>query len=172
MMINFNLKNDLHICLGAISCVDMNTLVYMRLPCSSKNVEKRLCYADEQIFSKLKWSGTSQSAGSRIRSGGAHCVPKSLEGLSKATTQKPHRICNKKCPWQQVTDNLLRWPRIKTDWFLRPCWSSLMLAVLDNQLPGDKLRKEMTVRSRGPQSPRRGHAIWWHGPAVFDKLYC
>ena len=53
MMINFNLKNDFkHICLGAISCVDMKTLVYVRLPCSSKNVEKGLCYADEQIFSE------------------------------------------------------------------------------------------------------------------------
>ena len=29
----------------------------------------------------------------------------------------------------------------------------------------------MTARSRGPQSPRRGHAIRWHGPAVFDNLY-
>ena len=58
-MINFNLKNDFkHICLGAISCVDMKTLVYVRLPCSSKNVEKGLCYADEQIFSKLKCSVT------------------------------------------------------------------------------------------------------------------
>jgi hypothetical protein len=34
-----------------------------------------------------------------------------------------------------------------------------------------RLRREMTVRSRGPQSPRRVHAIRWHGPAVFDNLY-
>ena len=33
-----------------------------------------------------------------------------------------------------------------------------------------RLRREMTVRSRGPQSPRQGHAIQWHGPAVFDNL--
>jgi hypothetical protein len=57
MRININLKNDFkHICLSAISCVDMNMFVYMRLPCSSKNAEKGLCYADEQIFSKLKCS--------------------------------------------------------------------------------------------------------------------
>jgi len=30
----------------------------------------------------------------------------------------------------------------------------------------------VTARSRGPQSPHRGHAIRWHGPAVFDNLYC
>jgi hypothetical protein len=41
-----------------------------------------------------------------------------------------------------------------------------MLGELDNQLRGDKLRQEMTVRSRGTQSPRRGHAIQWHGPTV------
>jgi len=63
-------------------------------------------------------------------------------------------LTNKKCLRQQVTDDLLCWPRI-----LRPRWRSLMLAVLDNQLPGDKLRKEMTARSHGLQSPRRGHAI-------------
>ena len=34
-----------------------------------------------------------------------------------------------------------------------------------------RLRREMTARSRGPQSPRRGHAIQWHGLAVFDNLY-
>ena len=51
MRINFNLNNDFkHICLSPISCVDMNMFVYMRLPCSSKNVEKGLCYADEQIL--------------------------------------------------------------------------------------------------------------------------
>ncbi len=48
----------------------------------------------------------------------------------------------------------------------------LRLAVLDNQLREDMLLEEMTARSRGPQSPRRGHAIRWHGPAVFDNLYC
>jgi len=47
-----------------------------------------------------------------------------------------------------------------------------MLAVLDNQLRKDKLRKEMTVRSCGPQSPHRGCAIRWHGLVVFDNLYC
>jgi hypothetical protein len=41
MKINFNHKNDFkHICLNAISCVDMNMFVYMRLPCSNKNAEK------------------------------------------------------------------------------------------------------------------------------------
>ena len=60
MRINFNLKNDFkHICLSAILCVDMNMFVKMRLPCSSKNAEKRLCHADEQIFPKLKCSVTS-----------------------------------------------------------------------------------------------------------------
>jgi hypothetical protein len=29
----------------------------------------------------------------------------------------------------------------------------------------------MTARSRGPQSPHRGHAIRWYGLAVFDNLY-
>ena len=54
----FNLKNDFkHICLSTISCVDMDMFVYMRLPCRSKNAEKGLCYADKQIFSKLKCSG-------------------------------------------------------------------------------------------------------------------
>ncbi len=57
MRINFNLKNKFkHICLSAISCVDMNMFVYMMLPWSSKNAEKELGYADEQIFSKLKCS--------------------------------------------------------------------------------------------------------------------
>ena len=48
-----------------------------------------------------------------------------------------------------------------------------MLGVLNNQLCEDKIKicEEMTARSRGPQSPRRGHAIQWHGPAVFDNLY-
>ena len=59
MRININLKNYFkHIYLSAISCVDMNMFVYMRLPCSSKNAEKGLCYADEQIFPKLKCSVT------------------------------------------------------------------------------------------------------------------
>ena len=72
--------------------------------CSSKNAENGLCYADEQIFSKLKCLVTYQCAGSRIRScwllwhwcirGDSHCVLLSLEGLSKATTRKPHRICS------------------------------------------------------------------------------
>ncbi len=59
MRINLNIKNDFkHICLSAISCVDINMFVYMMLPCSSKNAEKGLCYADEQIISKLKCSVT------------------------------------------------------------------------------------------------------------------
>jgi hypothetical protein len=57
-----------------------------------------------------------------------------------------------------------------SDWSLRPRWRPFTLAVLDNQLREDMLREEMTARSRGPQSPRRGHAIRWHGPAVFDNL--
>ncbi len=48
-------------------------------------------------------------------------------------------------------------------------WATSLVSY-NNQLRGDKLREEMTARSRGPQSPRRGHAIRWHGPAVFDNL--
>ena len=58
-----------------------------------------------------------------------------------------------------------------SDWSLRPRWRPFTLAVLDNQLREDMLREEMTARSRGPQSPRRGHAIRWHGPAVFYNLF-
>jgi len=121
MRINFNLKNNFkHICLSAISCVDMNMFVYMRLPYSSKNVEKGLCYADKQIFSKLKCSVTLQSAGSRIQScwllwhwyirGDPHCVLLSLEGLSKATTCKPHRICS---TWRTCESALTKYAHAK-----------------------------------------------------------
>jgi hypothetical protein len=42
--------------------------------------------------------------------------------------------------------------------YARGTWQSTKL---------QRLRREMTARSRGLQSPRRGHAIRWHGPMVF-----
>ena len=88
--------------------------------CSSKNVENGLCYADEQIFSKLKCLVTYQCAGSHIRScwllwhwyirGDSHCVLLSLEGLSKATTRKPHRICS---TWRTCESALTKYAHAK-----------------------------------------------------------
>jgi hypothetical protein len=78
-----------------------------------------LCWRANILQVEMLWYLT-ESAGSCIRScrllwrwyirGDPHCVPLSLEGLSEATTLKPHRICS---TWRTCESALTKYAHAK-----------------------------------------------------------